>query len=361
MTADKHSDVPKIGVVGAGIAGITATLALLNAGYRVCLFEKSSGRSARSEADRVEGFGLGGRSATRRSSAGSFDHGPPGFTASDPMFRAVVDSAAESGWAADWPDGEADLLSGRDGPAFVGLPGASGFPRGLIAASGLDPAADDWGSDGRLSRRGACLAIEADDRSEATGWTIASSGAGEDLTSAIAAMILAVPAPQAAALLAPLDEPAVQAALASVEMAPMLTAMVAFETALPAAADRASHPAIAKALRLSSMPGRHGDTDRWVLHATEVWSREHLDREKDAIAEELLAAWGETVGPLSLTHYLAGHRWRYALTKTPLGQPCLWDAATRLGLCGDWCLGDGVEHAWRSGRAMAAQVIASLD
>jgi renalase len=52
--------------------------------------------------------------------------------------------------------------------------------------------------------------------------------------------------------------------------------------------------------------------------------------------------------------YLSAHRWRYALVERPLGEPCLWDEALRLGLCGDWCLGPRVEAAWMSGRALAA-------
>lgn len=38
---------------------------------------------------------------------------------------------------------------------------------------------------------------------------------------------------------------------------------------------------------------------------------------------------------------------------------CWWDSGLRLGVCGDHLGGTGVEGAWRSGQALARQLIAS--
>ena len=57
-------------------------------------------------------------------------------------------------------------------------------------------------------------------------------------------------------------------------------------------------------------------------------------------------------------HHCTVHRWRYAL---PQPQPltsagsCWWDADQRLGVCGDFLGGCGVEGAWLSAQSLAAQ------
>ncbi len=43
----------------------------------------------------------------------------------------------------------------------------------------------------------------------------------------------------------------------------------------------------------------------------------------------------------------------YAKTLVPLGAPFLWDQATGLGVCGDWCIGHRVEDAFVSGLELA--------
>lgn len=175
----------------------------------------------------------------------------------------------------------------------------------------------------------------------------------------MATLVLAIPAPQAARLLATTGPLAglerFLYALDEVAFAPRLTAMLGLETSL-GMKDQDS-PVIAKAIRQNSVPGREGPGERWVLHATEAWSRTHLDREKPWIADAMIEAFTGMAGPLPGESYRAGHRWRYALTARPLGQSCLWDPQIRLALCGDWCLGDSVEDAWHSGRAAAAAIL----
>jgi predicted NAD/FAD-dependent oxidoreductase len=68
--------------------------------------------------------------------------------------------------------------------------------------------------------------------------------------------------------------------------------------------------------------------------------------------ERLLAAL-----PLPAPRHAAAHRWRYALADRPLGEGCVWDAALRLGLCGDWCIAGRAEAAFDSGAALARAVL----
>ncbi|MEM7499644.1 MAG: NAD(P)-binding protein [Pseudomonadota bacterium] len=318
----------EIAIVGAGMAGLAAAEALTGAGHAVRIYEKSGG--------------LGGRLATRRSAAGGFDHGAPGFTAGDPAFAALLASAAEGEQAAPWHDGAASLLTRTRGPAHTGLPGASGTVRAFLTSdAGL--------SEDRIARRSEVTALSSTPQG---GWRLS---LGQD-DAAADILLLAIPAPQAARLLgtAGIAEPAFN----MVAMAPRLTAMVAFMS--PVATPDSLAPPIEKALRENDKPGRASGDDRWVLHADADWSAAHVDEDKDAIAERLIAAFAEGAGPLPPETYRAGHRWRYGLTTRPLGQPCLWHAERRLGLCGDWCLGDTVEHAFRSGRSLAARVSDTL-
>ena len=50
------------------------------------------------------------------------------------------------------------------------------------------------------------------------------------------------------------------------------------------------------------------------------------------------------------------HRWRFGLTRTPLGAPTLIDRETGVAVAGDWCLGPTIEDALQSGTAAAHEI-----
>jgi predicted NAD/FAD-dependent oxidoreductase len=71
----------------------------------------------------------------------------------------------------------------------------------------------------------------------------------------------------------------------------------------------------------------------------------------------LMDAFFATTGVRRLEPVMVkAHRWRYALTEKPLGEPCLWDEGLQLAVCGDWCLGARVESAFLSGSAAAGRI-----
>jgi predicted NAD/FAD-dependent oxidoreductase len=328
-----------IAVLGAGLAGIACARALRDGGATVRLLDK--GRAA------------GGRLASRRAetpegAALRFDHGAQYLTARGPAFAAALREAE----AAPWPD------PGR----FVGVPGMSALPRHLARdlpilfqrhAAALEPAPGGAGwmvlhLDARQVRADRPVPPEALAAAERDG--------------PFAAVALTLPAPQAAPLLAR-HAPAVAAGLAEqVRLAPCWTLMAAFAERLPLPDTLRPEDGgpIGWAARDSSKPGRDPEAECWVVQAGPAWSRAHLEDPAEAVTLALLDALaGQAGAALPPPRHAAAHRWRHAMVETPLGQPCLWDPALRLGLAGDWCLAARAEAAFDSGAALAAAILAS--
>lgn len=294
----------RIAVIGAGMAGLACAHALAQSGAMVAVVDK--------------GRGLGGRLATRRSAAGPFDHGAPGVQATGDLAAWL----ASGDHAAPWGDG-----------TWVGLPGMSGLVRPL--AQGLDL---------RTSLEVTALLPDG------TGWRVM---AGQAEAGRYDAVVLAIPQPQAMKLLAGAGQHDLAQAIAPARMRAVWTAMYAFDAALPAPdVIRPDAGPVALAIREGAKPGRGGG-ERWVVHASADWTRDALDIDKPEAAARLLPAFLALAGaPRARPVQADGHRWRFGLTDVPLGRPFLWQGG--LGLCGDWCLGDGARHAWDSGRALAA-------
>ena len=93
--APAHSASPPVQfdtiVVGAGISGLVFAHALLEAGQRVVVLEKSRG--------------YGGRLATKRALDAVFDQGPPWFAVHDARASACLAPLLKSGVLRTWADG----------------------------------------------------------------------------------------------------------------------------------------------------------------------------------------------------------------------------------------------------------------
>lgn len=323
---------PRIAIVGAGIAGLTCARRLADAGLAPVVFDKSRG--------------LGGRIATRRTAEGlTFDHGAQFARAHGSDFAAVLKAAIEAGMAAPWPAADAiDAAPSGTGERIVGIPGMSSLVKPL--ATGLDI---------RVSHTLAAL------RREGGAWRL--EFAEEDAVTHVAdAVALCLPAPQVAALLT--DHGSARAELERVRIAPCWTLMVAFDAppaSLPDAARCDAGP-IAWIARSASKPGRPGEPRGFVVHATPDWSRAHLELTKEEACTRLLTALGDLAGaPLPRVRHAAAHRWRYAMTETPLGRPFLEIAPDGLFAAGDWCLGARIEAGHDSGAALADRLLTARD
>jgi hypothetical protein len=306
-----------VAVIGAGLAGIACARRLGEAGVHVRVFE----------AQRAPG----GRLATRRFAAASFDHGAQYLTVADPAFRDLLAAAATAGaaarWEPDWPQraGHGDL--------WVGTPAMNSLPRFL--AADLDV---EYGT--RIQR------LERGRR----GWTLVDDRglAHADYT----AVAIALPAPAAGALAG--GRTPLAARVKAVPMAPCWTALVAFDAALPGLPDAGldDDPVLRWYARNGSKPGREG-ANAWVLHAAPEWSRIEFDQGAVNVQRALLDRFSErTCRTLPRVQVADAHRWRHARVEAPLGEECLLDLEAGIGFCGDWCLGARGEAAWMSGRSL---------
>tara|TARA_R110000787_G_scaffold9090_3_gene31964 strand:- start:11381 stop:12283 length:903 start_codon:yes stop_codon:yes gene_type:complete len=291
----------RVAVIGAGLTGLTAARRLADAGCAVVVFDKSRG--------------LGGRLATRRTALGPIDHGAPGV-----------------------PQELAALLGGHvwaDGPQAArcsGLPGASALVRPL--AEGLD-----------IRKETEIASLER----VAGGWQLGDSD-GTD-PGMFDGVILAVPAPQALALLGTVPE--MTAGLSGVTMAPVWTLLLGFEAPTGMAQKAMDLPFPAGlALPMLAKPGQSG-AERWTVHATPEWSATWLELDKAEAAGRLMEMFRAATGVSQQPAYMQSHRWRYARTASPLGAPCAVNTDGTVMAGGDWALGPLASHAVTSGKAMA--------
>lgn len=305
-------------IIGGGMAGLSAASAFAKTGRKTTVLDKGRGPGGRMAARRVE---IGGQTV-------SFDHGAQYFTARDPAFRAAVAAWEAAGVAARW------TAAGEE--AWVGTPGMNGPIRAMA-----EPLDVRWG-----------VRAEAITRIGA-GWQVA---AGEQTFTA-ATLVIAVPAEQAAVLLAEIA-PDLAALAGAVQSAPCWAVMAGFDAPLPVAADtfRSDTASISWAARNSAKPGRSG-TETWVIHASPARSRAIIGLSKEDAAAALLADFFAATGiaPAAPTHYDA-HRWLYALPQAIKGAGARFDPALQIGMAGDYLHSPRVEGAWLSGRALADMV-----
>lgn len=315
----------RIAVIGAGAAGAMAARMLADHGHAVEIFDKARG--------------AGGRLATRRTDSLQFDHGAQYLTLRDPQLESLRAAWIEAGVLAAWQP-HPDPARTR----WVGVPGMSALARHLV---GDLPA--HWTTEIRALHR-------LQDR-----WRL--SSADGDPHDGFDAVVVAIPAPQARSLLretARWDD-----ALAAVEMAPCWTVLAA-GVELPrqssagiAELELAAGTPLAWAAHDAGKPGRDPSAATWVLHADAHWSRAHLEDRRPSVAATLWQSFASLAGASpARPPYLDAHRWRHARVVRPLGRPFLWDAQTRLGVCGDWCLAGRVEAALLSGAALARRIMA---
>ncbi len=325
-----HPDRPEVAIVGGGISGLTAARTLADNNIDVKVFDR--GRSP------------GGRASTRVYDGRSFDHGAQYFTARDDRFRRYVQSWVQDGIAARGEGhigvAKAGSIETKNGGTdrVVGVPGMSAIANHLAADVNVSSGVNVKGVD-RIDHR---WRVVDDQQADLGSYDV---------------VIVAAPPEQAAHLID--NNAKLSQAISEVRMRPCWAVMVAFREppALEYDGLFVHDSPVGWAARNTSKPGRPGG-ESWVLHATPDWSEDHRDGDARDVAELLLQAFLDATGIEEVrVESTDAHRWLYSQAYEPLDVGCLWDAAERIGVCGDWCSGSRIEGAFLSGMAMAGRVL----
>ncbi|MCC6075940.1 NAD(P)/FAD-dependent oxidoreductase [Pseudomonas sp. GCM10022188] len=320
-----------IAIIGSGMAGLSAANALAAAGLAVHLFDKSRGS--------------GGRMSSRRTEAGDLDLGAQYFTARDRRFVETVQQWQANGWLAEWKPALYQSQAGELTPSpdtqlrFIGVPRMSALTRNLL---------------GELPITFACRITEVF-RGEQH-WHLQDSD-GQSY-GPFSKVIVATPAPQATALLS--AAPKLAATVANAVMDPVWAVGLAFNKPLDTAVEGCfvQDSPLDWVSRNRSKPGRATEPDVWVLHASNPWSRQHLDLPRESVIEQLRCAFAELIGcAVPEADFSLAHRWLYGRPAHAHQWGALADADLGLYACGDWCLSGRVEGAWLSGQEVARRLL----
>lgn len=313
----------KIAIIGAGLAGLTLAKRLSSA-HEVSIYEKARGP--------------GGRMSTRRADPYAFDHGAQYFTVETDRFRDFLQPFREKDLITRWPK-QVECVGGArlsDKEKLVAAPGMNRLCKTLadgvqlqagVHIDHLERDGEDW-----------VLVDKAGGRLGPFDWVISSA-----------------PSVQTAALFP--ETFSGQTTLNQAEMTGCFALMLGFETPLdlPWTALKSGTTPIGWMAVNSSKPGRP-EPYSILVQSDNEWAEQHLEDDPDEIRAVLLEAASDLAeADLSVASHQVLHRWRYAATRTPAGDPFLIDPDLKLAACGDWCLGGKVEAAFLSASQLADQ------
>ncbi len=355
---------PRVLVVGAGISGLACARTLQDHGLSVTVLEKSRGVGGRLSSRRDDTGPLANGVLAR----GTFNHGVHEFRVRDRRLIPFADAWADAG-----------VIVSHNGQ-WTGAPAINALAQHL--AADLDVRRQCQVAElARLDGGWRVTARRA--TTSGTGLTQQDDTPDSDMFDADV-LALAVPAPQAIALLATrnrLHETAalpsgevvdMQTQLSSVMMQPCWSIMLTFDKPV-------AHVRLSAALaNVCVVRPQDASTDgapaiRWVIQTNAAWSREQLEGDAADIAALMASSIStEAASPASSDEPAAliacrAHRWRYAQVERGLPDDCLWQERSSLGACGDWAgmtedhevssTSHGVQRAWLSGVALAGRIL----
>jgi hypothetical protein len=312
----------RVGVVGAGMAGLMAGRSLQDAGHFVVLFDK--GRSP------------GGRLATRRIGAATLDHGAQFFTARSEVFARLVDEWRRSGLVEEWCRG-------------FGLD--DGHPR-FAVNGGMNALAKHLAGPLDVRVESLVFALRATTGSGGPAWAI---GLDDGTQEVVDAVVLSCPLPQSSSVMvtAGVELPA-ELRATDYDRTLALLAVIDGPSGVPSPGgiqqpdETFSFIGDNQAKGISAAPAL-------TLHANPAWSLEWWGRAPAETHAELIRLARRWLGDAMIVESQL-KRWRFATPQAIWPEPC-WsalDAAAPLVLAGDAFAGPKVEGAALSGLAAAA-------
>lgn len=329
---------PRIAVIGAGLGGLICARVLHDHGLNPVVFEKS--------------YRPSGRAATRKIEAGlQFDNGAQYFTVQDSRLNKYVASWMDDGLVAHWNGRIVEWL--EDG-SFAD----KSNDQRLVGTPTMDSVGRHLAKDLTVLYRTKVAQVHK--TNDTSGEYVLFDDTGADLGT-YDIVLWNCPPVQIANLIPAGCSWSKQLLLP--ELQPCWATFVAFGDRWDVPFDGAfiNHGGLSWIARESSKPGRPKELDCWVLHSTAQWAKLNLDVHKDDMGERMLSELKSSLKvDLPERLYLQSQRWLYAKPDHPLSCESLWDEATGLGACGDWCHGGRVEGALLSGISLAGKVLGYL-
>ena len=318
----------KIGIIGAGIAGLSCAKQLISAGFDVKVFDKSRG--------------VGGRMSHRVFDQWHVDHGAQYFTATHSQFVEELQEWLTNGAAQEWNGKIVNFCDGQfsekknQTKRYVGVP-AMTAPAKFLAKN--------------ISVFKSQTIIEL--RKNQKKWQLISEESGV-LTDEFDYLIFAIPPIQAKKIIGQ-QSASLSLICEQANMLPCWTLLAYFKEplALPFDAAFVQDNVFSWIARDNSKPGRD-NTHAWVAQANPNWSLKNIDLNKLDAQKILLQEFEKISGAVSDFNQI--QLWRYAKLASPSTQNFAIDANTQLALCGDWLCNSKVEDAWLSGYFLGSEL-----
>ncbi|MEM7726522.1 MAG: FAD-dependent oxidoreductase [Cyanobacteria bacterium P01_A01_bin.45] len=340
-------------IIGAGMAGLTCAQKLTKAGYSVKIIEKSRG--------------VGGRVATRRLYDTRADHGACYIKPKGELLQNLVDELFQKGILQVWTDTVYQLRANASKP----IPD-SPSPR-YIAPDGMSAIAKFIAKDLDIhfSQRASKIASTPDSI-----WQIITES-GEEFTAK--ALAIAIPAPQAVEVLdtfiqesllkerLPLNGSFLDK-LKSADYYPSISVMAGYPKNINLPEWKAltfSDDKVLGWIGVDSSKRIKSSQPLLVFQSSANFAQKYFESlDLQAVGEEILKYAAQCIdfSWMNNPEFIQVHRWRYAFPRHPLAETYL-SADTELPLvcCGDWCGGELIGGAMKSGYDAAEAIKKQLD
>jgi renalase len=321
----------RFAIVGAGIAGVSLAHRLVQSNHDCTVFEKSQE--------------VGGRLATEQFEDWQVDYGTQYFTVRTSKFMQEVEVWHSNGWIKHWSvtpwvlERETFSPSPDDHVRYVGTRSMNcmvqEMSRGLnvylnTRIDRLERQNDQW----RLW----------DEHGEHYGMF--------DI------VLLTAPLAQSLALLP--SGTIAETSLRTSAMSPIWVYALSLKQASGIEADAlfSNDGLVTWAAKNSSKPNRDATYETWVMHFAPQWTANHLDASEELLRHQAIhlldVLAGHDIGPI---HGSFRYRWLYARASSKEITIPQWDANMKIGLAGDWTLGNCLEDAWLSAQSLADQLL----
>jgi predicted NAD/FAD-dependent oxidoreductase len=362
-------------VVGAGLAGLSCAREVQSQGFSVLVLEKSRG--------------LGGRGATRRVEGACFNYGARYFEATGIASAALLAELQHpaSHDAPEWVEWPQTRVMIRDSGDDEVQPVTGCY----VPAMGMTAIAKYLARDIEVHRQHRVSALQLNSNQT---WDVFIDSEPNPIVST-RAVVLAIPAPQAEMLLAPLGAQGLPDdffnAVQSVQFDACFTVITGYS---PDPKDESSKKIVLKGddfdfpdhsdlqwagvVRSPSIgltqqqpisnaeeESQSRDSLIIVAQSSPSFAQQHLeDGDRQTIGQHLVSTLSHQLSEPLIQHYdwMQVHLWRYALCRQPIRSPFLLTQIPGIiGCSGDWCGGHQIDHALWSGSALGRALSTTLN